>query len=197
LSDKSNNGCTAAEPVPTAAPQLIRATPAAPAEDPEGWADIAPNALKAAALAVKAMRPQWQLTLFSSAEKIALAQALRLLPNKHLPKDITDAMARYFAAAPTKDPNKWDYPPERLDYLKRFSEVTQKGLEWAGRHPVKATNSAPKKTTYYKPDTSPDTPEQAANRAQALATLRAAKQSIAYPSCSTTCATLPTCSNPI
>lgn len=116
--------------------------PAAPALPPpphESFPGLSPGtsvsygssawvALQPLAEWVKTLRPGWDVSKFTGAERSALAAMHKSLGGV-LPDAAKDCVARYLAAAPA-NASKWDYPPDRLLFMKSFGEVVQKAFTW-------------------------------------------------------------------
>lgn len=82
---------------------------------------------------VKTLRPGWGVSKFTGSERSALAAMHKSLGGA-LPEAAKDCVSRYLAAAPA-NASKWDYPPDRLLFMKTFGEIVQKAFAWDRAQP--------------------------------------------------------------
>lgn len=82
---------------------------------------------------VKTLRPGWGVSKFTGPERCALAAMHKSLGGA-LPVTAKDCVSRYLAAAPA-NASKWDYPPDRLLFMKTFGEIVQKAFAWDRAQP--------------------------------------------------------------
>lgn len=77
---------------------------------------------------VKTLRPGWDVSKFTGTERSSLLAMHKSLGGV-VPVAAKDCVARYLAAAPA-NASKWDYPPDRLLFMKTFGEIVQKAFAW-------------------------------------------------------------------
>lgn len=82
---------------------------------------------------VKTLRPGWDVSKFTGTERSALLAMHKSLGGV-VPVAAKDCVARYLAAAPA-NASKWDYPPDRLLFMKTFGEIVQKAFAWDRAQP--------------------------------------------------------------
>lgn len=121
--------------------------PAAPALPPtphESFPGLSPGttpsygssawvALQPLAEWIKTLRPGWDVSKFTGPERSALVAMHKSLGGV-LPDAAKGCVSRYLAAAPA-NASKWDYPPDRLLFMKTFGEVVQKAFAWDRTQP--------------------------------------------------------------
>lgn len=115
------------------------AAPVLPAVPHESFPGLSPGtspsygssawiALQPLAEWVKTLRPGWDVSKFTGTERSALLAMHKSLGGV-VPVAAKDCVARYLAAAPA-NASKWDYPPDRLLFMKTFGEIVQKAFAW-------------------------------------------------------------------
>lgn len=82
---------------------------------------------------VKTLRPGWDVSKFTGMERSALLAMHKSLGGV-VPDAAKDCVSRYLAAAPA-NASKWDYPPDRLLFMKTFGEIVQKAFAWDRAQP--------------------------------------------------------------
>lgn len=82
---------------------------------------------------VKTLRPGWDVSKFTGTERSALLAMHKSLGGV-VPDAAKDCVSRYLAAAPA-NASKWDYPPDRLLFMKTFGEIVQKAFAWDRTQP--------------------------------------------------------------
>ena len=115
-----------------------------PSYDSSAWIALQPLAEW-----VKTLRPGWDVSKFTGTERSALLTMHKSLGGV-VPEAAKDCVSRYLAAAPA-NASKWDYPPDRLLFMKTFGEIVQKAFAWDRAQP------RPKKKL--KPEPAPQQPE--------------------------------------
>lgn len=91
---------------------------------------------------VKTLRPGWDVSKFTGTERSALLAMHKSLGGV-VPVAAKDCVARYLAAAPA-NASKWDYPPDRLLFMKTFGEIVQKAFAWDRAQPRPKKKLKPK-----------------------------------------------------
>lgn len=91
---------------------------------------------------VKTLRPGWDVSKFTGTERSALLAMHKSLGGV-VPVATKDCVARYLAAAPA-NASKWDYPPDRLLFMKTFGEIVQKAFAWDRAQPRPKKKLKPK-----------------------------------------------------
>lgn len=120
------------------------AAPVLPAVPHESFPGLSPGtspsygssawiALQPLAEWVKTLRPGWDVSKFTGTERSALLAMHKSLGGV-VPVASKDCVARYLAAAPA-NASKWDYPPDRLLFMKTFGEIVQKAFAWDRAQP--------------------------------------------------------------
>lgn len=77
---------------------------------------------------VRSLRPGWDLGAFTVDERDVAIQAFESL-TRPMAADDMQIVSEYFAKEPDNS-NKFDYPPERKFFLKRFTETVQLARVW-------------------------------------------------------------------
>ena len=120
------------------------AAPPLPASPPDSFPGLYPGtspsfgtsawiALQPLAEWVKTLRPGWDVSKFTGTERSALLAMYKSLGGM-VPDAAKDCVTRYLASAPA-NASKWDYPPDRLLFMKTFGEVVQKAFAWDRAQP--------------------------------------------------------------
>lgn len=120
------------------------AAPPLPASPPDSFPGLSPGtspsfgtsawiALQPLAEWVKTLRPGWDVSKFTGTERSALLAMHKSLGGM-VPDAAKDCVTRYLASAPA-NASKWDYPPDRLLFMKTFGEVVQKAFAWDRAQP--------------------------------------------------------------
>lgn len=91
---------------------------------------------------VKTLRPGWDVSKFTGMERSALLAMHKSLGGV-VPDAAKDCVSRYLAAAPA-NASKWDYPPDRLLFMKTFGEIVQKAFAWDRAQPRPKKKLKPK-----------------------------------------------------
>ena len=99
-----------------------------PSYDSSAWIALQPLAEW-----VKTLRPGWDVSKFTGTERSALLTMHKSLGGV-VPEAAKDCVSRYLAAAPA-NASKWDYPPDRLLFMKTFGEIVQKAFAWDRAQP--------------------------------------------------------------
>lgn len=91
---------------------------------------------------VKTLRPGWDVSKFTGTERSSLLAMHKSLGGV-VPDAAKDCVSRYLAAAPA-NASKWDYPPDRLLFMKTFGEIVQKAFAWDRAQPRPKKKLKPK-----------------------------------------------------
>lgn len=118
--------------------EVTPAAPVSPSSDSSPW-----DALQPLAEWVKTLRPGWDVSKFTGSERAALV-AMHKSVGGTLADAVKDCVARYLAAAPA-NASKWDYPPDRLLFMKTFGDIIQKAFAWDKSRPRPA--DTPRRST--------------------------------------------------